>query len=78
MKLALQQFASAQQGPGFLRRYRFAVHWTKPAHADQLRDAARVLAVSLHRHQFESTAHVSGFQQFNRQTCLLHAGEQPL
>src|ERR1700722_9868228 len=78
MKLALQQFASAQQGPGFLRRHRFAGHRTEPAYADQLRDAARVLAVSLYRHQLESIAHVSGFQQFDRQTRLLHAGKQPL
>jgi hypothetical protein len=36
-------------------------------------DAPRVLAVSLHRHELESIAHVPGFQQFDRQTCLLPA-----
>src|ERR1700728_1454809 len=43
MKLALQQFASAQQGPGFLRRHRFAVHRTEPAHADQMREQSASL-----------------------------------
>ena len=54
-----------------MRRHRFAVHRTEPAQADQLRNAARVLAVSLHRHELESSAHVSGLQQFDRQTRLL-------
>src|SRR5215470_8543614 len=46
-ELDLQQFPSGKQRPYLLRRHCLDMHRTKPAHADQLRHAARVVAIGL-------------------------------
>ena len=58
MALRLHQLARRQQRARLLRRQRLAMHRTKPTKPHQLRNAARVLAVGLHRHRLEcSRAH---------------------
>jgi hypothetical protein len=50
----------------------------KPAHPHQLRDAARILAVGLHRHRRQRGLHVSRFQKSRFQASLSQPRMQPL
>src|SRR5512139_1985942 len=50
----------------------------KPAHPDQLGDAARVLTVGLHGHRRERRFHVPGLQKNGFKTGRAQSGMQPL
>ena len=76
--LRLQQLARGQQRARLLRRQRLAVHRAEPPQPHQLRDAARVLAVGLHRHRLERVPHVPGLKQLHREPGLAHRRVQPL
>src|SRR6188768_23890 len=78
MALALHQLARCQHGAQLLSWRRLAVHWSKPSKTHQLRNATRVVAVSLHRHGLERVTHVTGLQQLHRKPRLPHARVQPL
>src|SRR5437588_8690821 len=55
-----------------------AMYRPKPAEPHQLRDAAGIIAVRLHRHRLERIAHMPRLKQLNRKTRLLQRRKQPL
>src|SRR3954452_23612193 len=65
MALGLQKLAGGQKRANLLGRERLAVHRPEPAQAHQLGNAAGVLAISLHRHGLEGSAHVTRLEQFH-------------
>jgi hypothetical protein len=77
-QLALQQLAPDQQRPDLLRRRRLAVHRPVPAHAQELGDAAGVLAVGLDDHRRERRLDVPRLQQHGLEARFGQAGVQPL
>ena len=77
-ELALDQLARGQDRSCFLRTQRLAVHRPEPAEPHQLRDAARVIAVRLHRHRLERLPHVPCLQQFDRQPRFPRCRIKPL
>ena len=74
----LHQLARGQQRAHLLRRQRLAMHRPEPAQPHQLRDAARILAIGLHRHRLEGIAHVPRLQQLDRKPGFPHRRIQPL
>src|SRR5215831_17985380 len=62
-ELDLQQFPSGKQRPYLLRRHCLDMHWTEPAHSDQLRHAARVVAIGLHFHRAQRRPEVPRLDQ---------------
>ena len=56
-KLFLRQLTCIQNARVCLRGHRFAVHSPEPAEPHQLRDAAGIVPICLHRHRLEGVAH---------------------
>jgi hypothetical protein len=77
-QLALQELAPDQQGAHLLGIGRLAMDRPEPAHAQQLGDAAGILAVGLHDHRRQRRLDVPGLQQHRFQTRLAQPGMQPL
>src|SRR3954471_17636887 len=77
-ELALEQLTPDQQRPDLLRRRRLAVDGAVPAHAQELGDAARVLAVGLHDHRRQRRLDLPGLQQHRLEARPGQAGVQPL
>src|SRR4051812_28537869 len=77
-QLAQQQSAPGEQGSDLLRRHRLVMHRAIPAHPQQLGDAARVLAVSLHRHGRERRLDLAGLEQHGLEPRSGQARMQPL
>jgi hypothetical protein len=75
-QFTLQELAPDQQGAHLLGR--LAMDRPEPAHAQQLGDAAGVLAVGLHDHRRQRRLDVPGLQQHRFQTRLAQPGLQPL
>ena len=78
LKLRLKQLARRQQRSRLLRRKRLAMHRPEPAKPHQLGNAARIVAVRLHRHRLEGITHVPRLQQLDRKTALSQRRKQPL
>ena len=55
--------ARGQKRPHLLRRHRFAVHRTEPAHLQQPRNTFRIPAVRLDRHRLQRGLHLPGLHQ---------------
>jgi hypothetical protein len=77
-QLRLNELARCQQGTYLLRRQRFAVYRTKPAEPDQLRNAAGIIAVGLHRHRLERITYVPRLQQLDRKSNVPQRRVKPL
>jgi hypothetical protein len=77
-QLGLQQLAPDQERAHLLRAGRLAVHRPEPAHAQQLRDAAGVLAVGLHNHGRKRRLHMPGLKQHGIVACPDQGRVQPL
>jgi hypothetical protein len=74
----LQLLARDQERPNLLGGRRLAVHRSEPAHAQQLGDAAGVLAVGLDDHRRERRLHVAGLEQHRLKTGFDQSGLEPL
>jgi len=78
LTLGLNQLACCQHRPNFLRIHRLAMHRPEPTQPHQLRNAAGIVAVRLHRHRFERLAHMPRLQKLNRQPRFPYRRIKPL
>src|SRR3974377_2420458 len=58
VELSLRELACGQKRARLLRRRGFAMHRLGPTEPAQLRDAACIVSIRLHRHRLEGVAHM--------------------